>query len=123
MLHGLADPQHYDDELCFHVAFNSWMAEGQWQTLRPSEMGFVENQRTSWSEAQAGSIGSWSTERYLPMAMLENTKLGLIWFWQIEHNGSWYWEVSNVSARSNNADNVYAYIGGPDDLHSQPGSA
>jgi alpha-galactosidase len=118
MLHGLADPQDYDDELCFHVAFNSWMAEGQWHTLRPSQMGFVENQRTSWSEAQAGSVGSWSTERYLPMAMLENTKLGLIWFWQIEHNGSWYWEVSNVSARSNNSDNVYAYIGGPDDLHS-----
>ena len=118
MLHGLADPQKYDRELRIHVAFNSWMSEGQWHTFRPSEMGFVENERTSWSEAQAGSIGSWSTERYLPMAMAENTKLGLIWFWQIEHNGSWYWEISNVSARDNNADDVYAYLGGPDDLHS-----
>ena len=52
------------------------------------------------------------------MAMVENLSLGLIWFWQIEHNGSWYWEVSNVSARSNHADDVYAYLGGPDDLHS-----
>lgn len=118
MLHGLADPQKYDRELRIHVAFNSWMAEGQWHTFRPSEMGFVENERTSWSEARAGSVGSWSTERYLPMAMVENIKLGLIWFWQIEHNGSWYWEISNVSARSNNADDVYAYLGGPDDLHS-----
>jgi len=118
MLHGLADPQNYDRELRIHVAFNSWMAEGQWQTLRPSEMGFVENERTSWSEAQAGSVGSWSTERYLPMAMAENTRFGLIWFWQIEHNGSWHWEISNVSARDNNADDVYAYLGGPDDLHS-----
>ena len=118
MLHGLADPQNYDRELRIHVALNSWMAEGQWHTLRPSEMGFVENERTSWSEAQAGSIGSWSTERYLPMAMVENLRLGLTWFWQIEHNGSWYWELSNVSARDNNADDVYAYLGGPDDLHS-----
>jgi alpha-galactosidase len=118
MLHGLADPQNYDRELRIHVAFNSWMSEGQWHTLRPSEMGFVENERTSWSEAPAGSIGSWSTERYLPMAMAENTRLGLIWFWQIEHNGSWYWEISNVSERSNNATDVYAYLGGPDDLHS-----
>lgn len=118
MLHGLADPHNYDAELRIHVAFNSWMAEGQWHTLRPSEMGFVENERTSWSEAQAGSIGSWSTERFLPMAMAENTSLGLIWFWQIEHNGSWHWEISNVSARSNYADDVYAYLGGPDDLHS-----
>ena len=118
MLHGLADPQNYDHELRIHLALNSWMAEGQWHTLRPSEMGFVENERTSWSEARAGSVGSWSTERYLPMAMAENTRLGLIWFWQIEHNGSWYWEISNVSAHNNNADDVYAYLGGPDDLHS-----
>ena len=118
MLHGLAAPQDYEDELRIHVAQNSWMAEGQWHTFRPSEMGFVENERTSWSEAQASSIGSWSTERYLPMAMVENTRLGLTWFWQIEHNGSWYWEISNVSATGNHADNVYAYLGGPDDLHS-----
>jgi len=118
MLHGLAAPQDYERELRIHVALNSWMAEGQWHTLRPSDMGFVENERTSWSEARAGSVGSWSTERYLPMAMAENTKLGLIWFWQVEHNGSWYWEISNVSASSNNADDVYAYLGGPDDLHS-----
>jgi alpha-galactosidase len=118
MLHGLASPQEYERELRIHLAVNSWMAEGQWHTLRPSEMGFVENERTSWSEARAGSVGSWSTERYLPMAMAENTELGLTWFWQIEHNGSWYWEISNVSARDNNADDVYAYLGGPDDLHS-----
>ncbi len=118
MLHGLAAPQEYDRELRIHTAVNSWMAEGQWHRLRPSEMGFVENERTSWSEAQAGSIGSWSSERYLPMAMAENIRLGLIWFWQIEHNGSWYWEISNVSARDNYADDVYAFLGGPDDLHS-----
>jgi alpha-galactosidase len=118
MLHGLAAAQDYDRELRIHVALNSWMAEGQWHTLRPSEMGFVENERTSWSEARAGSIGSWSTERYLPMAMVENLRLGLTWFWQIEHNGSWYWEISNISARDNYADDVYAYLGGPDDLHS-----
>ena len=118
MLHGLAAPQEYDRELRIHLAQNSWMAEGQWHTFRPSEMGFVENERTSWSQAQAGSVGSWSTERYLPMAMAENTRLGLTWFWQIEHNGSWYWEISNVSARDNYADDVYAYLGGPDDLHA-----
>jgi len=118
MLHGLAAPQAYDHELRIHVAQNSWMAEGQWHSFRPSEMGFVENERTSWSQAQAGSVGSWSTERYLPIAMAENTRLGLTWFWQIEHNGSWYWEISNVSARDNYADDVYAYLGGPDDLHA-----
>lgn len=119
MLHGLADPQHYDHELRIHLARNSWMAEGQWHTFRPSELGFVENEKTSWSEAAAESIGSWSTEKFLPMAVVENLTLGLCWFWQIEHNGSWYWEISNATARGIHASNTYAYLGGPDDLHAQ----
>jgi alpha-galactosidase len=118
MLHSLADAQNYEHELVIHLAFNSWMAEAQWHALRPSDLGFVENGRTSWSEASAGSIGSWSTEKYLPMAMVENTRMGVTWFWQIEHNGSWYWEISNSSSRGIYADDVYAYLGGPDDLHS-----
>jgi alpha-galactosidase len=119
MLHGLADPIHYDTELKIWIAYNSWMAEAQWHSFRPSELGFVENMRTSWSQASAGSIGSWSTEKYLPMAVVENTKLGVAWFWQIEHNGSWHWEISNLAASGIRASDVYAYLGGPDQLHSQ----
>jgi alpha-galactosidase len=119
MLHGLADPQQVDSELRFHIAVNSWMAEGQWLNLSPAELGFVQNERTCRSEASAGSVGSWSTEKFLPMAVIENTRRGLAWFWQIEHNGSWYWEVSNDSEDGTPADDVYAYLGGPDDLHSE----
>ena len=118
MLHGLADPQHYDRELRIHLARNSWMAEGQWHTFRPAELGFVENEKTSWSEASAESVGTWSTEKFLAMAVVENLKLGISWFWQIEHNGSWYWELSNATARGIHADDVYAYLGGPDELHA-----
>jgi alpha-galactosidase len=118
MLHALGDGQRFDRELKIHLAANSWMSEAQWHAFRPSELGFVENERTSWSQASAGSIGSWSTEKYLPMAMVENTRLGLTWFWQIEHNGSWYWEISNNAAVGQRANDVYAWLGGPDDLHS-----
>jgi alpha-galactosidase len=129
MLHSLADAQNYERELVIHLPYNSWTAEGQWHSLRPSESGLVENDRTSWSEVSAGSIGSWSTEKYLPMAAVENKRLGVTWFWQIEHNGSWYWEVSNVSSGGIHANDVYAWLGGPDDLHSaawknlQPGAS
>ena len=50
--------------------------------------------------------------------MIENKRLALTWFWQIEHNGSCYWEVSNAASNGNRATDVYAYIGGPDDLHA-----
>jgi len=119
MLHGLADPQQFDDELLIHVALNSWMAEGQWHCFSPFELGFVQNEKICRSEASAGSVGSWSTEKFLPMAVVENTKRGLAWFWQIEHNGSWYWEISNNSETGNVAGDVYAYMGGPDDLHAE----
>lgn len=119
MLHGLADPESFETDLKIWVAHNSWMAEGQWHALSPSEMGFVENKRTSWSEASAANVGSWSSGKYLPMAVVENTRLGISWFWQIEHNGSWYWEVSNIGEHGNVATDVYAYLGGPDDLHAQ----
>jgi alpha-galactosidase len=100
MLHGLAASQEYDSELRIHVAMNSWMAEGQWHTFRPSEMGFVEKRTNELVRGDGRKRWSWSTERYLPMAIVENVKLGLAWFWQIEHNGSWYWDISNVSARN-----------------------
>ena len=119
MLHGLADPFRYNNQLRIHLAYNSWMSEGQWHTLRPSDMGFVENERASWSEAAADGVGTWSTEKYLAMAGVENKELGLTTFWQIEHNGSWHWEISNASSRGNLADDVYGYLGGPDALHAQ----
>ena len=50
--------------------------------------------------------------------MVENTRMGVTWFWQIEHNGSWYWEISNAAFRNNYATDVYAWLGGPDDLHA-----
>ncbi len=83
LLHALADPVHYDRELKIWLACNSSMAEGQWHSFRPSELGFVDNMRTSWSQASAASVGSWSTEKYLPMAVVENTKLGVAWFCQM----------------------------------------
>ncbi len=120
MLHGLADPVRFDHELQIHLAYNSWMAEGQWHILRPSQLGFVENERSSWSEAEATALGSWSTEKYLPMAVVENPGLGISTFWQIEHNGSWHWQVGNVASKGGNqADDIYAYLGGPDSLHHQ----
>jgi alpha-galactosidase len=114
MLHNLAMPRDFEQDLLVHFAFNTWQAEGQWHTCRPSQVGFIDNGNFTCSGATFSSIGTWSTQKYLPMGLIENKKLGVIWFWQIEHNGSWHWELSDTSAKA-----VYAYIGGPDAQHSQ----
>jgi alpha-galactosidase len=102
-----------EENVRVHYAYNSWQAEAQWHTGKPSDLGWNENGLFNLTGVSVGSIGSWSTIKYLPVGMVENTKAGLIWFWQIEHNGSWYWEMSNTSDKS-----TYLYLGGPDEIHS-----
>ncbi len=113
MLANFASAAGFEQELLIHLCFNSWQAEGQWRTLKPSQLGLVPNSEFSVSAAFASSLGTWSTERYLPMCIIENVPLGISWFWQIEYNGSWHWEISQTSARA-----LYAYIGGPDEQHA-----
>jgi alpha-galactosidase len=112
MLCNIAPPREFEQELRIHFAHNTWQAEAQWRTVKPSQAGFIDNGNFTISPASFDSIGTWSTQRYLPMGIVENTAMGVTWFWQIEHNGSWHWEMANTSAKA-----VYAYIGGPDELH------
>ena len=114
MLNNLAAPREFEQVLLVHYAFNTWQAEGQWHASKPSQIGFVDNGGYSPTAATFSSLGTWSTCKYLPIGMVENRKLGVTWFWQIEHNGSWHWELANTSAKA-----VYAYVGGPDAQHAQ----
>jgi alpha-galactosidase len=101
-----------EENIRIHYAYNSWQAEAQWHTAKPSEMGWNDNGSFNLTGAIISNIGSWSTIKYLPMGMIENIKAGVTWFWQIEHNGSWYSEMSNSPDRS-----TYLYLGGPDNIH------
>ena len=108
MLYNLASPRRFEQDLRIHFAYNTWQAEAQWKTVKPSQAGFIDNGNFTISPASFDSIGTWSTQRYLPMGVVENTDLGVTWFWQIEHNGTWHWELANTEDKA-----VYAYIGGP----------
>jgi alpha-galactosidase len=102
-----------EEKLRVHFAFNCWKQEAQWQHVSPSKLGLVENGAYPTNAIVFNNVGSWSTMRYLPMGMVENLEAGLIWFWQIEHNGSWHWEISRTPDNSS-----YAYIGGPDEEYA-----
>ena len=114
MLHNLADPGTFDQDLRIHFAYNSWQAEAQWQTVSPSEAGLVPNGNFAVSGVLFSTLGSWPCQTFLPMAMIENLRLGVTWFWQIEHAGSWHCEIAQSADRA-----LYAYLGGPDAQHAQ----
>lgn len=114
MLNNFASPDTFQDDLRLHFAFNSWQAEAQWRSVRLADAGLVQNGNFTVSGALFTTVGSWPCETYLPMMMLENTRTGVTWFWQIEHNGSWHCQIAQTSARA-----LYAYLGGPDAEHHQ----
>ena len=82
MLFNLSRPRRFEQELLIHVAQNTWQAEAQWRTMKPSRAGFIDNGNLTVSPATFNSIGTWSTQRYLPIGVVENTELGVAWFWQ-----------------------------------------
>ncbi len=67
--------------------------------LKPSQAGFIDNGNLPLRE-DFRQYRTWSTQRYLPLAMIENTELGVTWFWQIEHNGTWHWELCKYLGQS-----------------------
>ncbi|HET6170453.1 MAG TPA: alpha-galactosidase, partial [Terracidiphilus sp.] len=114
MLNNFAAPSSFQHDLVLHFAFNSWQAEAQWHSVPLADAGLVQNGNFSVSGASFTSVGSWPSQRYLPMAMLENKRAGVTWFWQVEHNGSWHCEIAQTGTRS-----LYAWLGGPDAQHAQ----
>ena len=98
--YNLPGSQEEDEKLIYHYATNSWYEEAQWKRRRPTELGLGDNGRHHFTSFNVGSTGARSTISYLPMGMVENTGIGVTWFWQIEHSGSWYWETSNYSGES-----------------------
>lgn len=108
-------PGTINDNLKISYAYNGSLGEGQWKTRKPYELGLDDNSFQYFHNKIAiGSTGSRSTSEYIPMGMIENTKAGITWFWQIEHNGSWYWKMSSSGAKGE-----FVYIGGPDEQNSQ----
>ena len=105
-----------NDKLVFFRGDNGWNAEGRWLELTPLQMGYGSSGVFQLSAATITNTGSMSTVAYLPMGVVHDKELGLSWFWQVEHNGSWHWEFSDVSGASGQTP-TYMYIGGPDEPH------
>ncbi len=111
MLYGfmIDSPQSIEQDLVIHWASNHWMCEAQWRHSSPDQLGWYYNGRTMAGGIQMTNRRSMSSGGLLPMAMIENRRMGLTWFWQIEHSGPWHWELGLA------ADQVYLYLGGPDE--------
>lgn len=86
-----------------HYCRQSGQGEGQWRSGGLEELGMypssVHNQAGS---VQFWSVGSRSTGRFMPMAIIEDMETGECWYFQIESSTHWHFEIGNYGI--NNSD-------------------
>ena len=109
-------------QLCFDkaqllVPRSNWNCEVQWQRLDcvdagVSRMGVAGHglYGISNSRFHYGNAGSWSTCEYMPMGMIRDPETGEIYYYQIEHSGSWTIEVGTSMDTT-----MYVALMGPND--------
>lgn len=107
----------YYDKTSIFVPFNSWAGEAQWKEFDAADIGISHMPVSGYNLPGAGNnrfhygnTGSWSTCEYLPMGMIRDRETGEIYYYQIEHSGSWEIEIGS------HADgHLYLALLGPDD--------
>ena len=100
--------ENWGQKTLLHVPHNSWNHEAQWCSYRPSQVGLYCTGSLSFKRLSLGGTGSQSTTQYLPTGCIENRQTGSVFFWQVEHNGSWHCEISDAIGRQ-----LYIQLSGP----------
>ena len=102
----------WNEKTYVHLWYDAeWYEAGQWHRLGLKELGLWRTPYLGISRAWQISSGL-RYNQHLPMAMLEDIETKTVWYWQIEHFGSWHWEIG---ADQNNQ--LYFLAGGPDGCH------
>lgn len=116
---GSSDGPHWTDRVRVSYASMDTCAEFQWRTYSPRELGIVDvgftAERGNSTRRRIGitSVGSTSSGEFLPAGALTDTRSGMTWAWQIEHNGAWHWEIGDRRAHA------YLAASGPTDQEHQ----
>lgn len=95
---GEGGERHWDeDRFTVHYAFSAWQGEAQWRHEDIRRVGLYKTyNHGSQTSVRLQSYGSWSTQKYHPLVLLEDKELHKTWFF--EHEGGFGWEI-DISAR------------------------
>lgn len=89
-------PWHDTDKIKVFYCRQAWEGEGQWRSSDLEEMGLYPTSVHPTSQAiHITSEGSWSTGRFLPMAVIEDKDTNKVWFVQIETSSHWHLEIGH----------------------------
>ena len=89
------------ENMHIHFARNAWNAEAQWYDRLICEEGmnaqYLGGDLSTFFRLE--SLGSFSSGRYLPMAVLEDRGAGKSYYCEIRYSGSWSMEVGAQGGR------------------------
>lgn len=87
-------PWHDPQKIQVYYCLQTWQGEGQWRSGDLEGLGLFPNSVHPCTAAiHFSSVGSWSTGRFLPMAVLEDRETGKVWYFQIETSSNWHFEI------------------------------
>lgn len=99
-----------------HYCVQTWQGEGQWRSGDFEELGlYPTSVHPCASGIHFSSVGSWSTGRYLPMAVLEDLETNHVWYFQIETSANWHFEVGYRNSWTDTNGGVFIHLDGADE--------
>lgn len=108
---GADGTRHWDeDRFRIHFAYSAWLGEGQWRHMSLEDAGLYKTyNHQSQTSVRLASIGTWSTNKYHPVLLLEDTELGKTYYIELLVGGqSWQIEVCAEGHRDNSDLCVFA---------------
>lgn len=91
-------PWYDKNRYVFHSCDSVWEGEAQWRHSSLHELCMVPSTtHFNMKTVSLRSTGSWTTARYYPMVILEDTETGKSFYLEIEPAGSWQIELYNPS--------------------------
>ncbi len=112
-------PWHDKNKIKLHYCLQTWNGEGQWRSGDLEELGlYPTSSHPSGSAVRFASIGTWSTGRYLPMAIVEDMETNKTWYFQIETSTGWQFEIGHRGAWAVNTGALYLHVDGANERNN-----
>jgi len=109
-------PWYDTDKIKVHYCIQAWQGEGQWRNAGLEELGlYPTSVHPAYNAIHFSSIGSWSTGRYLPMVVIEDTETAQVWYFQIETSTNWHIEIGHRGSWGDESGALFIHADGADE--------
>lgn len=106
------------NKIKIHYCTQAWEGEGQWKCAGLEDLGIYHTSINSPTTAfHLSSIGSWSTGRFVPVILIEDTETRRIWYSQLETSSSWHISTGYMANYNSSSGSMYIQMDAADEKY------